>query len=59
MWYRVVERYDYGLWPVVVANDAILTAFLLGSFRPAQRRKSGGIGAVAAFLLALFKPGSW
>ena len=50
----MVERYDYGLWPMVVANAASLAAFLLGFLRPAQRREWGGFGAVAAFLVALF-----
>ncbi|MDP8971053.1 MAG: isoprenylcysteine carboxylmethyltransferase family protein [Actinomycetota bacterium] len=49
-----MERYDYGLWPMVVANAAILAAFLLGFLRPTQRREWGGFGAVAAFLVALF-----
>ena len=49
-----MERYDYGLWFMVIVNAALLLVFLLSFLRPAQRREWGGFGVVAAFLVALF-----
>lgn len=49
-----MERYDYGLWLMVLINAAILLLFLLSFLRPAQRREWGGFGVVTAFIVALF-----
>ncbi len=45
---------DYGLWPLVVLNSAILIVFALSFTRPKTRQEWTAMGAFSAFFVALF-----
>lgn len=45
---------DYGLWPIVVLNSAILIIFALSFTRPKSRQEWTALGGFSAFVVALF-----
>ena len=45
---------DYGLWPLVIINSALLVVFAGSFFHPRTRRDWRAMGAYSAFIVALF-----
>jgi protein-S-isoprenylcysteine O-methyltransferase Ste14 len=48
------STYDYGLWPLVAMNTAILVIFAFSFARPRTARDWRSFGAFSAFMVALF-----
>ncbi|MGH3449920.1 MAG: methyltransferase family protein [Haloechinothrix sp.] len=46
--------YDYGLWPMVALNVAVMLGFVLSFLRPAHRREWRSFGVLTAFVVALY-----
>lgn len=46
--------YDYGLWPLVVVNSAIMLIFAFSFYHPKTKRDWRSFGAFSAFVIALF-----
>ena len=45
---------DYGLWPLVIINSALLIVFAASFFHPRTKRDWRAMGAYSAFIVALF-----
>lgn len=48
------QTYDYGMWVVVAINAALFIGFVASYLAPAGRREWRSLGALTAFIIALF-----
>lgn len=48
------DSYSYGFWPLVVMNSLIFIVFLFSFARPQTSRDWRSLGAMSAFIVALF-----
>lgn len=49
-----LDRYAYGIWPVVLLNIGFVLVFVLGFLKPRAKREWRSLGVFAAWVVALF-----
>ncbi|MGH8055804.1 MAG: isoprenylcysteine carboxylmethyltransferase family protein, partial [Candidatus Entotheonellia bacterium] len=50
----MTEPYEYGLWQLVLFHVGIFMFFMLSFLRPGRRREWRSMGALVAFVVALY-----